>query len=115
MLELGPLGGFNACQVQHAYASAIGAKQWRTSAAVDGIDIIKMLAAVQPYGLQLRQRGADGGCGQRTFRQVCANACDEIDPAITAVNRAMRINDHALRVGQYGKVARAGNCTGQAL
>ena len=68
-----------------------------------------MLTAVQPDRLQLAQCRADGGRAHTAFRQIRADARDQLGAPITPVNWATHVNHYAVGVGKNRKVTRAGD------
>jgi len=113
--QLGPFGGFNAGEVQHADAAAVRAEQRRTGAAVDRGVVEEVFAAVQPDRVLLVQGGADGRGADAVLRQVDADACDDGGALVAAVDGAIDIDHHAGVVGQDGEVARIGKGPAQLL
>ena len=109
VLEFRALDGFNAGQIQHADAAAVGAEQRRTGATVDRGVGKEMLTPVQPDRLQFGQRGANGRGADAALGQVGADAGDVVGAAVGAVNGAAGVDDDPVGVGEDGKVTGVGD------
>ena len=72
-----------------------------------------MFPPVQPYRLQLIQSRANGGGAHAAFRQVGANAGDQVCARVGAVNGAAGVDHDAVPVGQDGEVTRVDDGTPQ--
>ena len=108
-LRAGRSATFDAGQVEHAHAVAVGPEQRRAGAAVDAGVVEEMFAPVQPHRLQLGQRGADGGGAHGALRQVHPHAGDQVGPRVVPVDRAVDVDHHAAGVGEDGEVAGVGH------
>ena len=64
-----------------------------------------MFAPVQPHGLQVGQRGADGGGAHGALGEVDPDAGDVGCVRVVPVHRAIDIDHQAARVGEDGEVA----------
>lgn len=74
-----------------------------------------MLTPVEPYRLQLGQRGTNGRGANAGFGQIGAYAGDQVGAWVSVVNGTAGIHHDALGIGQNGKVAGVDDRAGQTL